>query len=1155
MFHKVSELFNNSDWYLSLIDLLKTNLYTEVSVPDCGRSLLFNSLNFRFNSPILYLTRDINRAETLVNDLLMITGSQNQVFYYPPLENIPFEFLHINSMTYTQRSKALSAIIESEKTQYPPIVVAPISAITNKIISSFEMKEKRLIIKEGTSLKMKDLLFLLLQFGYKLNKFTEMEGQCSQRGGIVDIFCPIYANPIRMEFWGDEVVSLRSFDTNSQTSLEVMNEAIIYPVSEVVFPTNNASIEYFGNQMGQKQNIQQFSGELKFNNNFEFPDFYAGIYNNSSLLDYFDNTGLVIIDGKEKILEKYYELYEEILDRQNTYSKTNALPEDFQSPYFSYTEFNNFVDNLNKVIDIKEFQSKGFNVPIKPILTYQNQFDKLISDIKMKIKTGMVIVVSSYLNRIKELFQEYEIPYEILTDQTKTIRKNIVTIAEGNLKEGLLIEQNEEVLILSDNEIFGYSKQRNIIVNENKTRGVSSISLDEFSINSFVVHIDHGIGKFIGTTVMSEYGDSEEYMVLQYADKGKIYVPTHMSHRVSLYKGSSGTNPSLSRLSTLEWKRTKAQVEEDTLEIAKDLLDLYAQRSLAKGKSFPSDSLWQIELEDSFPYIETEDQIRVINEVKEDMQSETPMDRLICGDVGFGKTEVALRSAFKAVDSGAQVIILVPTTVLATQHLETFVNRLKPYPITIKMLSRLVPKSEQKQIITDLSNGQVDICIGTHRLLQKDIKLKNLGLVIVDEEHRFGVLQKDRLKEMRLGVDYLSMSATPIPRTLSMTMSGLKDMSTIDTAPEYRLPVKTFVSEESDELIAEAIKRELSRQGQVYYLHNRVHSIHMIASKLKKLIPNLRVGIAHGRMLPESLDKVMTDFVAKKFDVLVCTTIIESGLDLPSVNTLIVDNADRFGLAQLYQLRGRIGRSYRQGYAYFTIPEFKIITPPAQARLDTILASSDIGSGYRVASRDLEIRGAGQVLGKKQSGHITTIGFDLYMKMISHAMKKVKGQELLDDKDAKLFENQNTKGPHLKLNLNALIPTDFIPEVSTRISLYNELAEIDAIEDLYTLKVEIIDKYGQIPIEFENLFTVARLRLMSFQCGIDSIILKENIYHIRFDQTIKSLKYILESNEELDINVKNRSLNCKVSGYSNIDTLDKLFNFIFEIKHRVESIH
>jgi len=1118
---------------------------------------LFNSLNVIFKKPILYITRDVNRAETLVNDLLMITGSENNVFYYPPLENIPFEFLHINSMTYTQRSKALSAIIESNKNQYPPIIVAPISAITNKIISPSEMKEKSVVITEGTSLSIKDLLFLLLQFGYKLSKFTEMEGQCSQRGGIVDIFCPIYQKPIRIEFWGNEVVSLRSFDTNTQTSLEVLSDITIYPTSEVVFPTSKESIEYFGSQIEYKQeiqNIKQVSSEV-FNNNFEFPDFYAGIYNNSSLLDYFADDGLVIIDGKEKILEKYFELYEEIFNRQNTYIKSNRIPDNFQSPYFSHIEFSRKVEGLNKVVDIKEIQSRGFNVPIKPILSYQNQFDRLIRDIKVKIKSGVVIVISSYLNRIKELFHEYEIPYEVLTDQTNSLRKNIVTITEGNLKDGLVIEQEEQISIISDDVIFGYSKERNILVRGNKTRGISSVSLDDFSINSFVVHIDHGIGKFIGTTVMSEYGDGEEYMVLQYADKGKIYVPTHMSHRVSLYKGSNGANPSLSRLSTMEWKRTKAQVEEDTMEIAKDLLDLYAQRNLAKGKSFPSDSLWQRELEDSFPYIETEDQVRVINEVKADMESTTPMDRLICGDVGFGKTEVALRSAFKAVDSGSQVIILVPTTVLATQHFETFVNRLKPYPIEIKMLSRLVPKSEQKQIINDLSNGQVDICIGTHRLLQKDIKLKNLGLVIVDEEHRFGVFQKDRLKEMRLGVDYLSMSATPIPRTLSMTMSGLKDMSTIDTAPEYRLPVKTFVSEENDELITEAINRELSRQGQVYYLHNRVYSIQMIASKLQKLIPNLRVGVAHGRMLPESLDKVMTDFVAKKFDILVCTTIIESGLDLPSVNTLIVDNADRFGLAQLYQLRGRIGRSYRQGYAYFTIPEFKIITPPAQARLDTILASSDIGSGYRVASRDLEIRGAGQVLGKKQSGHITTIGFDLYMKMISHAMKKVKGQELVDSKDTKLFEDTGQQGPHLKLNLNALIPTEFIPEVSTRISLYNDLAEVENSSELHELKLSIIDKYGQIPTEFENLFTVARLRLMSFQCGINSIILNENTYHIRFDQTINSLKYILESNKEFDIRVKNRSLNCKVYNHTNIDTLDKLFNFIFEIKHRVESIH
>jgi len=1157
VFYKLSELFDSFDWYVSLVNLLKNNYHTEVSVPDCGRSLLLNSLDISLNTPILYLTRDVNRAESLVNDLLMIKGSENKVYYYPPLENIPFEFLHINSMTFTQRAKALSSIIECQNTKYSPIIVAPISAVTNKIISPSAMKGKVTVIKEGSSLKIKDLLFLLLEYGYKLNKFTETEGQCSHRGGIVDIFCPIYKFPIRIEFWGNEVVSLRNFDSNTQSSIDVIPEVTIYPVSEVIFPTNNESLKYFGDQIDYKPEFQdsiEISKNPHFDNNkFEFPDFFAGIYNNSSLLDYFSEAGLVIFDGKENVQEKYLELYDEIQNRQDISIETKNLPKNFQSPYISYSEFIDKTGELERVLDLKEFQSRGFNVPIKPILPYHNQFNRLLFDIKTKIKSGVVIVISSYLSRVKELLLEHEIPI----GQTQSFRRDIVNLVEGNLRDGFIVEDEDkdELTVITDNEIFGYSKERNVVVRKNKTRGVSTLSIDEFSLNSYVVHIDHGIGKFIGTTIMNEHGDSQEYMVLQYADKGKIYVPIHMIHRVSLYKGSNGINPSLSKLSTMEWSRTKAQVEEDTLEIAKNLLDLYAKRKIAQGKSFPIDSLWQRELEDSFPYIETEDQIRVINEVKFDMESTTPMDRLICGDVGFGKTEIALRSAFKAVDSGAQVLILVPTTVLATQHFDTFINRLKPYPVKIKMLSRLIPKSEQKQIIQDLSNGKIDICIGTHRLLQKDIRVKNLGLVIVDEEHRFGVFQKDRLKEMRLGVDYLSMSATPIPRTLSMTMSGLKDMSTIDTAPEDRLPVKTFVSEESEELILEAINREVSRQGQVYYLHNRVHSIHMIANKLKDLMPTLRIGIAHGRMLPDNLDKVMTDFVSKKFDVLVCTTIIESGLDLPSVNTLIVDNADRFGLAQLYQLRGRIGRSYRQGYAYFTIPEFKIITPPAQARLDTIIASSDIGSGFRVASRDLEIRGAGQVLGKKQSGHISTIGFDLYMKMISHAMKKVRSQKTLDTVENNLFEDDEQKGPHLKLNLNALIPSDFIPEVSTRISLYNELAVVKTDDDLFDLKNTTIDKFGSLPKEFDNLFTVVRLRLMSFRCGINSIVLNDDIYFIRFDQTIKSLKYILEGNKELHIRVKNRSLNCSVTEFSNIETLDKLFKFIFDIKSRVENYH
>jgi transcription-repair coupling factor (superfamily II helicase) len=696
------------------------------------------------------------------------------------------------------------------------------------------------------------------------------------------------------------------------------------------------------------------------------------------------------------------------------------------------------------------------------------------------------VVITNHAQRFHELAQEQGVETTLVKTIATAPEPGEIHVVTGHLLAGFSIDAADgtQVSILSDAEVFGIQKERRRVRKRPIRKGPA---LETLKPGSFVVHIEHGVARFTGTEVMGKEG--QEYLVLEYAEDDKLYVPTEHLDRIQLYHGTVDSSPKLTRLGTQEWNKARARAKRATEQLAGELIALYASRQVATGFAASPDTPWQDSLEASFPYEETPDQLTTIEAVKADMESTKPMDRLVCGDVGYGKTEIALRAAFKTVESGRQVAILVPTTVLAQQHLETFEERLEPFPAAVDMLSRFRTPRQQKVTIEKIANGSVDIVIGTHRLLQKDVYFKDLGLVIIDEEHKFGVSHKERLKKLRTQVDVMTLSATPIPRTLHMSLAGVRDMSTIETPPEERLPIKTYVSEESDDLTREAILRELDRGGQIFYLHNRVKDIELIGNKLQKLVPEANIQIGHGQMGEDELEGVMAAFDRHEFDVLLCTTIIESGIDLPNANTLIVDRADMFGLSQLYQLRGRIGRGTNRAYAYLMVPRAKQLTEQAEKRLNTILAATELGAGYQIALQDLEIRGIGNLLGAEQSGQISAIGFDLYTKLLAEAVRQLKQAENKDGEVEPAPPEFSTV--RVDIGIDARIPDSYIEDLTQRLSIYQRLARILTEPEIDDLDEEIRDRFGPMPTHVKLLLKTVRTRVMAEAAGIELVTANE----------------------------------------------------------------
>jgi len=1139
--------------FKQLVEHLRADQSGQQSLLQSAQPLLVGALWRKLRVPVLLITPHPDDARQLYDHLLSYWGEDAPVHHFAELEALPFERLTVDTATTHQRLQALAALADTYHDKHPPLVVTSASGLALKTLSTnaFQPGDGSQIICKGDRVSMESLLGHWAAMGYRMEHATEVPGTMSRRGGIVDVFPPGDLLPVRLEFWGDVLESLRTFDPGTQRSLEPTEQVTVAPAHELLPHLADTTLveqairvlNFAGCAPRIRDRMEEELTLLMTGQDIEDAGFYSGFFNRTSIADYLPPDALLVTIQPSEVDESLRELDRRTWELREVKGKRGELPDAFPSPYFTGDEITARLDRHHRRLELSRWSGDDLSAfPFIQTPTYWSQMDAFLADVRERqAHSERVIVVSNHARRLQELMAEKAIGPRVVDALDDMPPPGSVTVVHGSLSQGWHSTTDPVTTLFTDAEVFGTAK----VSRPRRRHAVARESiLSELTPGSFVVHVDHGVAKFTGTTIMGDTEQEQEYLVLEYSQGDKLYVPTEHADRVGLYVAPGDTAPTLTRLGTQEWARTKARVKHSTREMAEELLALYAQREVTPGIDFAADTPWQREVEDAFPYVETPDQLTTIAQVKEDMERSTPMDRLVCGDVGYGKTEIALRAAFKAISDGMQVAILVPTTVLAQQHYVTFSERLSPYPLTVEVLSRFRTNQEQRAVVEGLASGSVDICIGTHRLLQKDVAFKNLGLVIVDEEHRFGVAHKERFKQMRAQVDVLTLTATPIPRTLNMALSGIRDMSTMETPPEERLPIKTYVSEYSDDLIREAILRELDRSGQVYFVHNRIYNIESVAETIRRLVPEATVAIGHGRMHEEQLEDVMDSFSKGEADVLVCTTIIESGLDLPNVNTLIIDRADTFGLAQLYQLRGRIGRGAHRAYAYFLVPRGRSITETAQKRLETILAATELGAGFRIAMKDLEIRGAGQVLGAQQSGQIHAVGYDLYSQLLTQAVEEAKA----GGRVAELPEEE-PKEIVLSLHLPARIPVHYIDDLSTRLSLYQRLNHVRSLDDIRQLQDEMWDRFGPLSRDVHNLMYTVRVRLLAQNAGVESVNKEQRTVTIRLRDDVGGAGPALERELGPHVRVGNRLLHLELRrldrpwGQALIELLEGLATF------------
>lgn len=1094
------QLIREQPSYSSIAEKVKQKKGFSTVVLNSARPYLIAALYKQFGVPVLVVTAQPEQARRL-HEELTIWSDTGRVILFPEQDVLPYERLIPESTTGMERIQALFALVNRGKdigTNTPPLIIASAAGLMSRTTSVTDFVSACHTIKLGMTSEPFKLLANWEALGYRMVNMVEIPGTMSHRGGILDIF-PVTAEfPVRLEFFGDSIDSLRTFDPVTQRSITNIMTIDISPASELLAPwrLEKQEIEKRLNTLDLKNCTHEVKEQFQHDKEMLLGRqmtrealFFAPLFNNGKITDYLPENALLILDEPSTIMQVAGELDAEATQLRSEKIERGELPVNFPVPYFTWTELEQEIEKRHplKLEAWGMEENEGSEFITAP--TYTGRLPLFIKKtVDLLNQQKRIIVVSHQASRLAELFDEQDIIIAPAKNIIQPPAPGTITLVQGSLPEGWVM--GNELYLFTDSEIFGFVKHRRS-VKKRIAPHRKRIELD-FVPDDYVVHVEHGIGKFTGTTMLNTAGTDKEYLVLQYAGNDVLYVPTDQIDRVSRYVGAGDHTPVLSRLGTQEWVKTRQKAKEAAELLARDLLLLYAAREVVPGHAFSRDTIWQQEMEAAFPYMETPDQLEAQKEVKEDMEKPKPMDRLVCGDVGYGKTEIAIRAAFKAVMDGKQVAVLVPTTILAQQHFETFSERLEAFPVKVEVLSRFRTDREQRAIVEGLAQGSVDICIGTHRLIQKDIVFKNLGLLIIDEEQRFGVNHKEYLKKMRQEVDVLTLSATPIPRTLHMSLVGVRDMSTMETPPEARLPIKTYVAEFNDHLVREAILREMERNGQVFFVHNRVQSIALIAEDLRQLVPEARIGIGHGQMPEEELEKVMASFSRRELDVLVCTTIIESGLDMPNANTMIINNADKFGLTQLYQLRGRVGRGANLAYCYLLYEGGKRLTPLAHKRLRTIYEATELGAGFTIAMRDLEIRGAGTLLGPKQSGHITAVGFALYTQLLAEAVEEQKA--LLAGKEK---PPPKLPPPTVDLPLDAFIPESYVSDVDTRLELYRELGDINEADKLDEIQKAYTDRFGNPPPEVMNLLYALRIKGLGAKAGVESISTEDDNIIIR----------------------------------------------------------
>ncbi len=1105
--------------------LLK-NLQEATGVPalngitEAARPYIIAALNKTLQQPLLVVAVDESQASQLTDILKLLAEQPEDVLFLPDRDALPYERLISDAQTMQQRMNALVCMAEQERNA---IVVCSARGLTQPVMPPQELAEALYYLRTGQEIDLTRMLQHLYNLGYVPVTEVEEPGQFSHRGGIIDLFPPTLLRPVRIEFFGDEIESLRTFDQATQRSLNQLDKCVIGPAREALpvrGPEAAQELEQLHIDMlhhDAEERLKRDLEELRQRRSFDDIAFYITyLHHEASVLDYLPANGLLILDNPESVQNHILDLDAQAVEMKARFETERENPTRLRDAHLSWTRLAPQLQQHRQLRFAGILSSAGIDEGtlngtehLVPQFTSPGSYGGRLRAFALDCRKALdsrerVVIVTAQARRLAEVLGDEAAlgNATIVTNPCANIfelpESGTLTLVQGHLAEGW---QSRAIAlqVFTDSEIFGWSRQQKT----QRRKVLTPVNfLAEVNPGDYVVHQEYGIGRFEGLMKLDSTGVEREYLLIRYAGTDKLYIPTDQLDRVTRYIGMGDTVPALSKLGTTEWTRAKSRAKETVQEIAGDLLKLYSAREAVPGHAYPSDSEqpWLQELEDAFPYDETPDQERAIAEVKADMERPRPMDRLVCGDVGYGKTEVALRAAFKAVLDQRQVAILVPTTVLALQHFNTFRERLKAYPVRVELLSRFRSEKEQKQVLEDLALGKVDMIIGTHRLLQKDVVFLNLGLLIIDEEQRFGVVHKERLKQMRNEIDVLTMTATPIPRTLHMSLVDVRDMSVIETPPQERLPIRTAIREYEEILIREAILREIDRGGQIFFVHNRVQGIQVIAQKLQKLIPEARIIVGHGQMPEDQLERVMVDFSAGEYDVLLSTTIIENGLDIPNANTIIVNNASMFGLAQLYQLRGRVGRGTHQAYAYFLYNKDTRLTPLQEKRLRAIFEATELGAGFRIAMKDLEIRGAGNLLGAEQSGFMNSVGFDLYCKLLAEAVEELQGKRV---------ESVSTQSVQVDLPLDSYLPDEYVGDRALKVKFYQRLANLNTIELVEAMEAELTDRFGPPPAPVQNLLAMVRLKVLASQLGFEAIAAKDNDFVLTVKRTIVPNRIVL----------------------------------------------
>ncbi len=1025
-------------------NIKKGKSFTLTGLTIFSRLLLLKYIFKLSGKKVLFITSTEQSALKYSSDLERLFELTSETLPYQ--NTSPYEVVTGNLYDYARQVNTLLNL--------PDIVIAPAKVLLEKFPSNTFFENNSFKLKVGESIDQKNLLSRLIKLGYKRSTMVSDIGEFSIRGDIADIYS-LEENPVRVEFWGDEIIDIRFFNNETQKSIEKIKEITIEPLYKFILP--DSTPEDFPKELQEQLDNEGY---------FEGVNVYQSYFNNDlvSVLDYFKDY-IIVFDEYAEVSAKYQQIDDNFVNNYNEGLKTQNIHPLKEINHFTLAEtlnrtagmqkiyFNNFLsDENNEVIDIDARNVQVFDADMDEAAKFLKEH-----------KGYQITIATDYQERVKEVLSDYDI-FDI------NFIKNITS-------QGTEI-QDGKILLLTDRELFN-KRQKEVPSNRKrhyKEKAEYIESINDIKEGEYVVHSIHGVGVYKGLTKQEFDGQLKDYLTIEYANKDKLHIPAEQINMLCRYRGSGQVKPKLSRMGGSDWENTKTRVKKEVETIAYDLLRLYARRKMKTGIEFAPDSPLQLEMEDTFEYIETPDQLKSINQIKADMESPNPMDRLVCGDVGFGKTEVAMRAMFKAVTSLKQVAVIVPTTVLALQHYQTVSERFKPFGIDVELLCRFRSAKEKKETLKNLATGKCDVVIATHSLLQDNVIFKDLGLLVIDEEHRFGVRHKEKLKEFRENIDIISMSATPIPRTLYMSLSGIKDISVINTPPQNRLPIKTFVGEYNEQTVKNAIVNELDRDGQVFYLYNRVETIEEFKLELQKLMPNARIAVGHGQLSEKHLEDVIIGFDNHDYDILLCTTIIENGLDIPNANTMIIHEADKLGLAQLYQLRGRVGRSEKQAYCYCLYKKNKELSQEATERLKAIREFTTLGSGYRIAMRDVEIRGVGNILGTKQHGHMINVGFDTYCQLLEETVNELKGEKV-----------KANKPTIVDINITAYIPDEWVGSGEQKMIEYKRLSDVKNETELDYIISEWKDRFSRIPEEVENLIKLIKIRLLATDCGITII--------------------------------------------------------------------